>query len=762
MPSIDFAAPALQISPHTEVPRFRSTEQGRPTGSVWVKSTAPNAGARWRVKRFNGATQLFDDVNAPIFENNRAALFSLDPQGGGIALPLNALYVKYNVAEQTPLLANFKIYRRAAAGVTRIVGSANPTVTAGNITIRETRPGSDVYSQSVTVAVAGNDADSVADAINSAALQFVEASVDGLSRVVIQHTSGGDIEFVDSQTVLASAGFSAATTNLYPSPDGAANTFVASNWERLVYESSPSAPRTLAEDGAVWYNSIVDEVDILINTGLQWVGYKHSLSPVSGTDPNGPIVSATEPTLQSDGSQLADGDLWVSTADIENYPLLYKFSIDLQRWILVDNTDQTTDEGVLFADARWSTQGGPKDGPYPAASIVELLESDFVDFDAPDPRLFPRGMLLWNLRRSGFNVKQFRRNYVDQTSDNVRFGDQSMEQYYPHRWVTLSGNQENGAGSFGRKAQRRVVIQALQATVNDNDAVRDNESRIFNLLATPGYPELIGEMISLNFDRGLDAFIVGDSPSRLTPDATSLNDWGNNVNLAFEDDDTGLVSSDEQLSVFYPWGFTSDNFGNNVVVPPSHMMLRTIALSDQVSYPWFAPAGLRRGNITNATSTGFVNSEGEFETVALNEGQRDTLYSFNVNPITFITGSGLVAYGQKTRAPAPSALDRINVARLVIFLRSQLGKLAKPYIFEPNDKVTRDQIKQSAESLLLELVGQRALFDFLVVCDETNNTPARIDRNELYLDIAIEPVKAVEFIYIPIRVFNTGQIAGNN
>ena len=159
-------------------------------------------------------------------------------------------------------------------------------------------------------------------------------------------------------------------------------------------------------------------------------------------------------------------------------------------------------------------------------------------------------------------------------------------------------------------------------------------------------------------------------------------------------------------------------------------------------------------------ATGSIDAEGEFVSVALNEGQRDTLYSNNVNPITFITGAGLVNFGQKTRARGASALDRINVARLVIYLRSQLNTLAKPYIFEPNDKITRDEIKQAAESLLLELVGQRGLYDYLVVCDESNNTPSRIDKNELYLDIAIEPVKAVEFIYIPLRLKNTGEISG--
>jgi len=97
---------------------------------------------------------------------------------------------------------------------------------------------------------------------------------------------------------------------------------------------------------------------------------------------------------------------------------------------------------------------------------------------------------------------------------------------------------------------------------------------------------------------------------------------------------------------------------------------------------------------------------------------------------------------------------------LVVYLRGQLKKLAKPYIFEPNDKFTRDEIKAAAESLMLELQSLRAIQDFLVVCDTTNNTPARIDRNELYVDIAIEPTKAVEFIYIPLRLKNTGEIAG--
>lgn len=779
--------PALQISKHTNVPTFKSSDTvPRPTGSIWVKTTEPNLGARWRVKIWNDSTQLWDNVEAPIYSSNEQALYELDRTGGGANLSIGALYVQHNVAGDSLPLATFKIFRRESASATTVRSAKilSGTVTAGarSFTMSATDAGSQTFSSSVTVGVtttgATGDADLVAGAINAAGLENVSASVDSQNRVVITHAQGGDIRFVDTVGLLTEMGFTAyvsttsGTPNLYYAPGTDGDTsplqLQASNWKVLTYTASDNEVTSLTTDGALWYSSVVDEVDILVHDGTKWVGYLNADSPyynvdeAEQTDPNGPIVSATTPLLQSDGTALKNGDLWIDTSDLENYPQIYRFNANLvntpvaNRWELLDKSDQTTENGILFSDARWSTAGSDQI----AASIADLLASNFVDTDAPDPTLYPRGMLLFNLRRSGFNVKRFERNYVDTNGDNIRFGDESMDDYYPHRWVTESGNQADGSGSFGRKAQRKVVVQSLQALVNSNDDIRDDESRIFNLMATPGYPELIGEMISLNFDRGLTAFIVGDTPARLLPNATALNEWATNVNSAVEDNDDGLVSRDEYLGVFYPWGFTSDNFGNNVVVPPSHMMLRTIALSDQVSYPWFAPAGTRRGGITNASSTGYVNREGEFVATALNEGQRDTLYANNINPITFISGAGLVAYGQKTRARAASALDRINVARLVIYLRGQLTQLAKPYIFEPNDKITRDEIKQEAESLMLELVGQRALYDFLVVCDESNNTPSRIDRNELYLDIAIEPVKAVEFIYIPLRLKNTGEIAG--
>ena len=731
--------PELVIDPHTSVPQWKTASaKPRPTGSVWVKTTEPNSGARWRVKVWNADTALWDLTPAPIYDDNAKALLALDKAGGGINLAVGDLYVKSNWTEAADELAEFKVFRRSTAGASSVTsaGITASSITSGTygLTLAETSAGVSTYSSrtiSINATGAVADAEEIANKINSAGFTNVVASIDATNRVTISHSKGGDIKITDTDGALADIGISAT---------------VISNWTVLsTFTASATAPTSTTADGTLWYSSVVDEVDMMVHDGTTWKGYQNVHAGAKIT------TAATEPTAP------AGNDLWISTADLENYPTIYRYNASTTVWDLIDKSDQTTEDGVLFADARWSTTGALST----EGAIADLLLSDYLDPDAPDPALYPQGMLLWNLRRSGFNVKKFVRNAIDITADNGRFNnDEAMSGYHPHRWVTESANQEDGSGSFGRHAQRKVVVQGLQAGMNSNQEIRDDESRIFNVMATPGYPELIGEMISLNFDRGLSAFILGDVPARLSSDATTLNEWGQNTKLAVEDNDDGLVSRDEYLGIFYPWGFTSDNAGNNVVVPPSHMMLRTIALSDQVSYPWFAPAGTRRGGITNASATGFVNAEGEFTSVALNEGQRDTLYSVNVNPITFINGAGLVNYGQKTRARAASSLDRINVARLVIYLRSQLNKLAKPYIFEPNDKITRDQIKQAAESLCLELVGARALYDFLVVCDNSNNTPARIDRNELYLDIAIEPVKAVEFVYIPLRLKNTGEIAG--
>jgi len=770
-----YKAPALTMSPHTQVPSFRrvdwtGTANGMPSRSIWVKTTSPNLGASWIINRYSTAVGNWVTQSAPLYSSNAAATVAFDPVGGGISIPAETVFVKFNDAETSPQYADFKIYKRLAAGETTItsIPIVTGTFAAGtySFSISETIPGTTTFTNPnnaiVTFTATGSSADATI-LLSQLQSQLVSTNLTATSnsrnQIVITHTQGGDIKFADLEGAPIDTLFSmAGNANFYIDPSDTSNSpsnFVASLWVSTVNgtgfaPASSFAPTTTPADQTLWYNSIVDEVDIMINDGNgHWVGYLN-YAQTENTNPNGPVVSASAPI-----SGLSNNDLWIDASDLENYPKIYRYSSVTETLTLIDNSDHTTENGIIFADARWAT-GGTLSEP---SSIIDLLNSNYVDPDAPDAALYPRGMLLWNLRRSGFNVKKYVKNYINKFALNTHYSNESMLGYFLDRWVSDAANDiSTHAGTFGRKAQRAVVVQAIQALITDNQQIRDEDSRVFNLIAAPGYPELMDSMIGLNYDRGVTAFVVGDTPARLSSDATTIGNWSNNVNNAIVDGDAGLIATDPYLAVFYPWGLSTDSLGNNAVVPPSHMMLRTIALSDNVSYPWFAPAGTRRGGITNAKSVGYVNSQGEFVSVALNTGQRDTLAVSHINPITYITGTGLVNFGQYTRQLTATAMDRINVARLVCYLRRQLNQIAKSYLFEPNDTITRNEIKGQIESFLLELVGQRALYDYIVVCDTTNNTPSRIDASELYVDIAIEPVKAVEFIYIPLRIKNTGSI----
>jgi len=321
-------------------------------------------------------------------------------------------------------------------------------------------------------------------------------------------------------------------------------------------------------------------------------------------------------------------------------------------------------------------------------------------------------------------------------------------------WVTASGLKHDGSPYAGHHAQRQIIVAAMQAAISSNTEIREEQFK-FSLIVAPGYPELIDEMVSLNNDRANTAFVIGDTPMGLSTNVVDITNWSNNTN------GDGLSTADPYLAVYYPGGLSSDLSGNEIMVPASHMALRTYLYNDNVAYQWFAPAGTRRGLVSNATDLGYINYKtGEFVRTGVNQALRDSLYQLRINPITIIPGIGLVVWGQKTRDPNTESMDRVNVARLVNYVRTIFASAGNAFLFEPNDKITRDQFAGVLNRALNDLVAKRGIYDYLVVCDTTNNTPDRIANNQLYADVAIEPMKDVEFIYIPIRLFNPGDIAG--
>ena len=571
------------------------------------------------------------------------------------------------------------------------------------------------------------------------------------------------------------AGVPTAVT--YVSGTGASSYKVQlSNWQALSLTttganslvSNEGAPTAIPTNLTNWFYSATNQTDIMINFNGAWRGYKNqgydanglpSPTVTNATDPAGPLVSATAPTLQSDGTALVYGDLWIDSSDLENYPIIRRWQsvTNVDQWVLIDNTDQTTPNGILFADARWAQNGTTNPANDPIPSIVTLLTSDYLDVDAPLSSTSPVGMLLWNSRRSGYNVKQYRVNYFNADS----FPSPAVLPSQKDAWVTSSGLQADGSPYMGRKAQRAMVVQAMKSVLDSNTAIRDDDN-FFNLQATPNYPELQPNMILLNADRGETSYVIGDTPMRLRDSATDIQAWATNAVGATGTGEDGLVTRNTYMGLFYPSGITNDLAGNTVAVPSSHMMLRTILRNDNIAYPWLAPAGTRRGLIDNASNIGYLDAQtGEFETIRTRIGIRDVLYTNFINPMVFFTGNGLLNYGNKTSFNSASALDRVNVARLVAYIRRQLILAARPFVFEPNDPQTRKSISAVVETLFQDLISKRGLYDYSVVCDESNNTPARIDRNELWIDIAVEPVKAAEFIYIPVRIFNTGELSGS-
>ena len=206
-------------------------------------------------------------------------------------------------------------------------------------------------------------------------------------------------------------------------------------------------------------------------------------------------------------------------------------------------------------------------------------------------------------------------------------------------------------------------------------------------------------------------------------------------------------------ALYWSWLKTFNVFtATDAYLDPGVYAIRQMAYTDAVSDPWFAPAGLRRGRLTKPTDV----------EVNLTQGDRDSLYAGGnvINPIVSFPQDGLVIFGQRTTQRASTALDRINVRRMLIQVRKQVLAGTRRFVFEPNDAITREQIVNTLQPTLQDIKDRRGLDAFKVICDETTNTPARIDRNELWCKIIIQPTKTAEILIFEINVTSqTGGVA---
>jgi len=290
----------------------------------------------------------------------------------------------------------------------------------------------------------------------------------------------------------------------------------------------------------------------------------------------------------------------------------------------------------------------------------------------------------------------------------------------------------------------RVVI-GNPALATGVFAFENPETYDINLMATPGFSSgaVIGQSIQMCASRGDTLYLV-DSPYGLRPQ--QVVDWHNGMLLS----DLRQAINSSYATLYWSWLEIFDQFsGENIWIPPSGHALSVFARTSRVAEQWFAPAGLRRGRLITPIDVEYSPTLPE----------RDLLYGSGnaVNPIVNFPQDGITIWGQRTLQRTASALDRVNVRMLLSYIKKNLTRALRPFVFEQNDSVTWNQAKSLTESFLADIKARRGLEDFRVVCDETTNTPERRDRNEMWISVFIKPTKVIEFIILNLVVMRSTQ-----
>jgi hypothetical protein len=311
----------------------------------------------------------------------------------------------------------------------------------------------------------------------------------------------------------------------------------------------------------------------------------------------------------------------------------------------------------------------------------------------------------------------------------------------------LNTNEEFGAGNSQGFDLSTSTASGSVAYVRAINAVSNPDDFDINLVTAPG---VVRRLHSYVFDKVVDmvearedAFFIGDLVG-VTYDSTTGGATTDTIAQAIAQ--ANAVDSN-YVGSYYPWVKTIDSRTNRLTaVPPSVLMPGIYAANDATAAEWFAPAGLNRGGIVGAVSV--LNR--------LTQSERDSLYESKVNPIATFPGEGIVAFGQKTLQDRASALDRINVRRLLIKVKKYIASTSRYLVFEQNTATTRSKFLNTVNPYLEGIQQRQGLYAFRVVMDETNNTPDVIDRNIMAGQIFLQPTKTAEFIVLDFNILPTG------
>lgn len=347
-------------------------------------------------------------------------------------------------------------------------------------------------------------------------------------------------------------------------------------------------------------------------------------------------------------------------------------------------------------------------------------------------------------------------SYIEQVSDFIRVVDMddvdspplNSETYSPLSGAyTLSGGSDGIPSDPDRQADL-IIGNAIGYT--GLYSLSEPEQIDIDLIAAPGHSstDVVQALIDICQNVRTDCMAIIDPPFGLT--VREIVQWQNGAHPL----NTNRFDSDF-AALYWPWVKIRDTYNKeDVWVPPSGSVMATFAASDNASAPWFAPAGLNRGVVSNIMDV--------YDRPTLEE--RDSMYGNRncVNPIVqFVDVDGFVIFGQKTLQRRPTALDRVNVRRMMLYVEKRIRAASRSLLFEPNDQKFRDNFTKLAQGILQQVVVGRGITDFIIKADDELNTPDVIDRNEFRARIGIQPTRAAEFIFIEFSIHRTGSFSEN-
>jgi len=332
---------------------------------------------------------------------------------------------------------------------------------------------------------------------------------------------------------------------------------------------------------------------------------------------------------------------------------------------------------------------------------------------------------------------QLSSNFIGEAIDGDAGGGTSAVN--PRFCKFTEGTYTLAGGDNGAQTKTQVI-----GTASDKTGIYALDDDTLNIsmgcVAGNSDQDVQGTLISLA-ETSQNFLAVVSPPEGLTSVQQAI-DWSNGQS----DERTAAIASN-YAAIYWPWVKTFDVIAQkDRYYDPAIFAIRQMAYTDDVGEPWFAPAGVIRGRLTKPS---------EVE-ISVNQGDRDSMYSGGnvVNPIVNFPQQGLMIFGQRTAQRNPTALDRVNVRRMLIIIRKQLLASTRRFVFEPNDATTWEKVINVVNPLLDDIARRRGLVDYKVVCDETTNTPVRVDRNELWCKVLLKPTKTAEIVVFELNLTN--------